>query len=88
MIRPDTRVAIVTLAERLRVSGVSSEDWVDIIFDELVNTPLDTSAQDIEQVLKDLKAINKVLDEQGLAARSPHWNPDDPHGYRPIINKL
>jgi len=82
MISIDKRTAIVTLAARLRASGVSSEDWVDIIFDELANTPLYTYAPTIEEVLKDLTAINKVLDEQDLATRSPRWNPNDPLSYR------
>ena len=70
MIRPDTRTAIVTLAERLRNFGVSSEDWADLIHDELENTPLATTPQHVEEVLQDSKDVHqRYLSEHKLRTR-------------------
>lgn len=60
MIRPDTRTAIVTLAERLRTAGVSSEDWADLIHDELESTPLAAAPQIIEEVLQDAETVHQL----------------------------
>lgn len=57
----DSKVAIAIVAEQLAGEGIPREDWDEIIYDELKNTPFYATPGYIKQLLSHYSGVRSQL---------------------------